>query len=132
MAKLQLYISDEVSAKITAIVEKRRSEGAKDRDVSFSSVAAMLVELGLRVYDAQMEKKETAFNQMLFNKTVLENVLKTQFIASKLLGMTSLSPHLVGNEKFVFKDMVTVIRDDVDEVVSRFFPKEQDDDASNN
>jgi hypothetical protein len=28
-------------------VEKRRAEGAKEKDVSFSSVASMLLELGL-------------------------------------------------------------------------------------
>lgn len=131
MAKLQVYASDEVADKINAIVEKRRAEGAKERDVSFSSVATMLVELGLRVYEAQMERKESEFNQALFNKTLLENVLKTQLITSKLLGMTSLSPHLDGNEKFIFKDMVAIIREDVDEMVSQFFPKENDDSQDN-
>lgn len=126
MAKLQVYASDEVADKINAIVEKRRAEGAKERDVSFSSVATMLVELGLRVYEAQMERKESGFNQTLFNKTMLENVLKTQLITSKLLGMTSLSPHLEGNDKFIFKDMVSTIREDVEEMVSHFFPKEDD------
>lgn len=131
MAKLQVYASDEVADKINAIVEKRRAEGAKERDVSFSSVATMLVELGLRVYEAQMERKESLFNQALFNKTLLENVLKTQLITSKLLGMNSLSPHLDGNEKFIFKDMVATIREDVDEMVSQFFPKEDDDSQDN-
>jgi hypothetical protein len=45
--------------KINAIVEKRRMEGAKDKDVSFSSISTMLLELGLRVYEAQMERKES-------------------------------------------------------------------------
>ncbi|MGL0554899.1 conjugal transfer protein TraM, partial [Salmonella enterica subsp. enterica] len=38
MAKVQAYVSDEVVEKINAIVEKRRSEGAKSTDVSFSSI----------------------------------------------------------------------------------------------
>lgn len=57
MARVQAYASDEVAEKINAIVEKRRAEGAKEKDVSFSSVASMLLELGLRVYEAQMERK---------------------------------------------------------------------------
>lgn len=126
MAKIQVYASDDVAEKIMAIVEKRRQEGAKDKDVSFSSVTTMLIELGLRVYEAQMKNKETGFNQALFNKTLLENVLKSQMATSKLLGMVSLSPHLEGNEKFIFKDMVTTIREDVDQIVSNFFPKEED------
>ncbi|HHG9268497.1 TPA: conjugal transfer relaxosome DNA-binding protein TraM, partial [Enterobacter hormaechei subsp. xiangfangensis] len=105
MARVQVYVSDEVSEKIRVIAEKRRAEGARDKDVSFSSIASMLVELGLRVYEAQMERKESSFNQALYNKTILENVMKTQFIVSKLLAMESLSPHLAGNEKFDFRDM---------------------------
>lgn len=126
MPKIQIYTSDEVAEKINAVVAKRRSEGAKERDVSFSSVTIMLVELGLRVYEAQMEKKDSTFNQTLFNKTILENVLKTQFIVSKLLAMESLSPHLVGNDKFNFQDMAMCIREDVDEMVTTFFPSEQE------
>ena len=91
MARVQVYVSDEVSEKIRVIAEKRRAEGARDKDVSFSSIASMLVELGLRVYEAQMERKESSFNQALYNKTILENVMKTQFIVSKLLAMESLS-----------------------------------------
>jgi hypothetical protein len=52
-------------------VENRRSGGAKDKDVSFSSISSMLIELGLRVYEAQMERKESGFNQMAFNKAYL-------------------------------------------------------------
>ncbi|HGA4800095.1 TPA: relaxosome protein TraM, partial [Salmonella enterica subsp. enterica serovar Birkenhead] len=50
MAKVQAYVSDEVAEKINAIVEKRRQEGARDKDISFSGTASMLLELGLRVY----------------------------------------------------------------------------------
>ena len=74
MAKIQAYVSDEVAEKINAIVEKRKAEGAREKDVSFSSVSTMLVELGLRVYEAQMERKESGFNQMAFNKLLLETV----------------------------------------------------------
>ncbi|HDT2083210.1 TPA: relaxosome protein TraM [Enterobacter roggenkampii] len=123
MAKIQAYVSDDVVNKINAIVEKRRAEGARKEDVSSSSVISMLVELGLRVYEAQMERKESPFNQMLFNKTILEAVLKTQFISSKLLAMESMSPHIAGNDKFEFRGMVQNIRDDVKEIVETFFPE---------
>ncbi|MBD8128891.1 relaxosome protein TraM [Pantoea agglomerans] len=123
MAKIQAYVSDDVVNKINAIVEQRRAEGARKEDVSSSSVISMLVELGLRVYEAQMERKESPFNQMLFNKTILEAVLKTQFISSKLLAMESMSPHITGNNKFEFRGMVQNIRDDVKEIVETFFPE---------
>ena len=131
MARVQVYVSDEVAEKINAIAVKRRAEGAKEKDISYSSIASMLLELGLRVYEAQMERKESNFNQAFFNKTILENILKTQLTTSKLLGMTSLSPHLEGNEKFIFKEMVITIREDVEEMVSQFFPKEDDNSQDN-
>ena len=77
MAKIQAYVSDDVVNKINAIVEQRRAEGARKEDVSSSSVISMLVELGLRVYEAQMERKESPFNQMLFNtrtQVVIDNL----------------------------------------------------------
>ncbi|HFL1539377.1 TPA: conjugal transfer relaxosome DNA-binding protein TraM [Enterobacter asburiae] len=126
MARIQAYVSDEVAEKINCIVEKRRVEGAKEKDVSFSSISTMLLELGLRVYEAQMERKENPFNQMEYNKTMLEGVIKTQFIVSKLLGMESLSPHLAGNKKFEFQEMVSTIREDVKVMVERFFPIESE------
>lgn len=124
MAKIQAYVSDDVVNKINAIVEQRRAEGARKEDVSSSSVISMLVELGLRVYEAQMERKVSPFNQMLFNKTLLEAVLKSQFISSKILAMESMSPHLDGNDKFEFRIMVQNIRDDVQVIVNNFFPEE--------
>lgn len=126
MARVQAYPSDEVVAKISAIVDRRRAEGAKEKDISFSSVATMLLELGLRVYEAQMERKESSFNQTEFNKVLLENVIKTQFTISKVLAMDSLSPHIIGDERFDFKSMVMNIRDDAKEIVDRFFPVQEE------
>lgn len=126
MARVQAYPSDEVVDKINAIVEKRRAEGVKEKDISFSSVATMLLELGLRVYEAQMERKESGFNQAEFNKVLLENVMKTQFTISKVLAMDSLSPHIKGDDRFDFKSMVMNIRDDAREVVERFFPSQDE------
>lgn len=92
MAKVQAYVSDEIVYKINKIVERRRAEGAKSTDVSFSSISTMLLELGLRVYETQMERKESAFNQTEFNKLLLECVVKTQSSVAKILGIESLSP----------------------------------------
>ena len=126
MARVQAYASDEVAEKIQMIVDKRKAEGAKEKDVSFSSVASMLLELGLRVYEAQMQRKESGFNQTEFNKVLLENVIKTQFAISKILAMDSLSPHIKGDERFDFKSMVLNIKDDAKEVVDRFFPEQDE------
>ncbi|EME4697924.1 relaxosome protein TraM [Escherichia coli] len=126
MARVNLYISNEVHEKINMIVEKRRQEGARDKDISLSGTASMLLELGLRVYDAQMERKESAFNQTEFNKLLLECVVKTQSTVAKILGIESLSPHVSGNPKFEYSSMVDDIREKVSVEMDRFFPKNDD------
>ncbi|EGO4308571.1 conjugal transfer relaxosome DNA-binding protein TraM [Escherichia coli] len=126
MARVNLYISNEVYEKINMIVEKRRQEGARDKDISLSGTASMLLELGIRVYDAQMERKESAFNQTEFNKLLLECVVKTQSTVAKILGIKSLSPHVSGNPKFEYASMVDDIREKVSVEMERFFPKNDD------
>ncbi|EFN9441260.1 conjugal transfer relaxosome DNA-binding protein TraM [Escherichia coli] len=126
MARVNLYISNEVHEKINMIVEKRRQEGARDKDISLSGTASMLLELGLRVYDAQVERKESAFNQTEFNKLLLECVVKTQSTVAKILGIESLSPHVFGNPKFEYTNMVDDIREKVSVEMERFFPKNDD------
>ncbi|AEE60015.1 IncF transfer protein TraM (plasmid) [Escherichia coli UMNK88] len=123
MARVNLYISNEVHEKINMIVEKRRQEGARDKDISLSGTASMLLELGLRVYDVQMERKESAFNQTEFNKLLLECVVKTQSTVAKILGIESLSPHVSGNPKFEYASMVDDIREKVSVEMDRFFQK---------
>ena len=123
MAKVQAYVSDEIVYKINKIVERRRAEGAKSTDVSFSSISTMLLELGLRVHEAQMERKESAFNQAEFNKVLLECAVKTQSTVAKILGIDSLSPHVSGNPKFEYANMVEDIRDKVSSEMERFFPE---------
>ncbi|HDX2086817.1 TPA: conjugal transfer relaxosome DNA-binding protein TraM [Escherichia coli] len=123
MAKVQAYVSDEIVYKINKIVERRRAEGAKSTDVSFSSISTMLLELGLRVYETQMERKESAFNQTEFNKLLLECVVKTQSSVAKILGIESLSTHVSGNPKFEYANMVEDIREKVSSEMERFFPE---------
>ncbi|EPQ7463531.1 conjugal transfer relaxosome DNA-binding protein TraM [Escherichia coli] len=126
MAKIQVYVNENVSEKINAIAVQMRAEGAKEKDVSYSSIASMLLELGLRVYEAQMERKESAFNQAEFNKLLLECVVKTQSTVAKILGIESLSPHVSGNPKFEYANMVEDIREKVSVEMERFFPKNDD------
>ncbi|HBA4799461.1 TPA: relaxosome protein TraM [Escherichia coli] len=127
MAKVQAYVSDEIVYKINKIVERRRAEGAKSTDVSFSSISIMLLELGLCVYEAQMERKESAFNQAEFNKVLLECAVKTQSTVAKILGIESLSPHVSGNPKFEYANMVEDIREKGSSEMERFFPENDED-----
>jgi hypothetical protein len=51
----------------------------------------MLLELRLRVYEAQMERKDDPFNQTEFDRILLQNVLKTQLAMAKVLGVSTLA-----------------------------------------
>ena len=125
MAKIQVYVNDNVSEKINAIAVQRRAEGAKEKDISYSIIASMLLELGLRVYEAQLERKESGFNQMAFNKALLESVIKTQFSVNKVLGIECLSPHVKDDPRWQWKGMVQNIQEDVQEIMHRFFPEDE-------
>lgn len=125
MAKIQVYVNGNVSEKINAIAVQRRAEGAKEKDISYSSIASMLLELGLRVYEAQLERKESGFNQMAFNKALLESVIKTQFSVNKVLGIECLSPHVKDDPRWQWKGMVQNIQEDVQEIMHRFFPEDE-------
>lgn len=128
MAKIRVYVNDSVSEKINAIAVQRRAEGAKEKDISYSSIASMLLELGLRVYEAQLERKESGFNQMAFNKALLESVIKTQFSVNKVMGIECLSPHVKDDPRWQWKSMVHNIQEDVQEVLLRFFPDNDSED----
>ncbi|MGF8753202.1 conjugal transfer relaxosome DNA-binding protein TraM [Klebsiella pneumoniae] len=130
MPRVQVYISDQAVEKINSIIENRRSGGAKDKDVNFSSINSMLIELGLRVYEAQMERKESGFNQMAFNKALFEYVVKTQFTMNKVMGMECLSPHVKEDPKWQWKSMVHNIQEDVREVMRAYFPEEAEDSSN--
>lgn len=90
----------------------------------------MLIELGLRVYEAQMERKESGFNQMAFNKALFEYVVKTQFTMNKVMGMECLSPHVKEDPKWQWKSMVHNIQEDVREVMRAYFPEEAEDSSN--
>ncbi|PNU95171.1 relaxosome protein TraM [Salmonella enterica] len=88
-------------------VEKRRQEGARDKDISFSGTSSI-------------------FNQTEFNKVLLENVLKTQSSVAKILGIGSLSPHVAGNPKFEYANMVEDIKEKVSSEMERFFHENEE------
>lgn len=57
MPRIQTFVSNQVREEIENLVTERRQEGATENDATVSSVTSMLIELGLRVYRIQREKK---------------------------------------------------------------------------
>ncbi|WP_283935898.1 relaxosome protein TraM, partial [Salmonella enterica] len=81
--KIQTYVNNNVYEQITDLVTIRKQEGIEE--ASLSNVSSMLLELGLRVYIIQQEKREGGFNQMEYNKLMLENVSRVRAMCTEIL-----------------------------------------------
>lgn len=89
MPKIQTYCNNSVYEKISDLVMLRKQEGVEE--ASFSNVSSMLLELGLRVYMIQRERKEGGFNQMEYNKMMLDNMARVRAMCSEIMKMSALS-----------------------------------------
>lgn len=129
MPKIQVFVSNPVLEQINDIVNEKRTEGADRSEANVSNTSSMLIELGLRVYKLQRDKTESGFSQLEFNKVMLENMMKTSFISQMLLGMNSYNQEIVGDNRFIYKDMAAKIKNDAAAVMERFFPEIDDNDG---
>lgn len=122
MAKIQTYVSDDTYSEIEKQMVISRGETGKLE--SLSSFASMLLELGLRVYKAQREPVDEPFDQMLFNKNLLEHSLLTSYTISKILGINSHNQEVRGISSFDLNTMIVDIKNKVSEsMVMVFSPK---------
>ncbi len=122
MPKIQVFITNPVEEEIQNIVQEKRSEGADRSEANVSNTSSMLIELGLRVYKLQNDKKEGGFSQIEFNKVMLEHMIKTSLISQKLIRMSAKNTELQGLEDFKLGVMSSQIKAGVDSVMETFFP----------
>lgn len=127
MPKIQTYVNNSVHEQIINLVTIRKQEGIEE--ASLSNVSSMLLELGLRVYMIQQEKKEGGFNQMEYNKIMLENVSRVRAMCTEILKMSVLNQESIASGNFDY----TIIKPAIDkftrEQVSIFFPDDEGDQA---
>lgn len=122
MPRTQVYVTQNSYKRIEAIVDEKKKDGADRSEANISSVAAMLLDIGLRVYEFQ-QKKETQNNnvqnendeqnltQEKFNRTLMENVLKTSYASTILLQMLGKIEEVEKIDSFNFEK----IREDIKE-----------------
>lgn len=122
MPRIQTFVSNDIEAKLNDIVSVKRMEGASFEEANVSSTTAMLIELGIRVYELQREKKEGGFSQVEFNKVMLENMLKTTLICQKIIRINSKNAEVQGLEEYTLGAMSSQIKSGVDSVMETFFP----------
>jgi len=102
----------------------RKQEGVEE--ASFSNVSSMLLELGLRVYMIQRERKEGGFNQMEYNKMMLDNMARVRAMCSEIMKMGALSNEVISNGNFDNEVIKRSIAKYAEEQVSIFFPDDNE------
>lgn len=125
MPRIQTFVSNQVREEIEFLVTERRQEGATENDATVSSVTSMLIELGLRVYRIQREKKESGFNQMEYNKIMLDNIARVRAMCSEIMKMNALSHEVISNGNFDNEVMKRSITKFAEDQVRVFFPEEK-------
>ncbi|EAP8342542.1 conjugal transfer relaxosome DNA-binding protein TraM [Escherichia coli] len=125
MPRIQTFVSNQVREEIESLVTERRQEGATENDATVSSVTSMLIELGLRVYRIQREKKESGFNQMDYNKIMLDNIARVRAMCSEIMKMNALSHEVISNGNFDNEVMKRSITKFAEDQVRVFFPEEE-------
>ncbi|GDJ56341.1 conjugal transfer relaxosome DNA-binding protein TraM [Escherichia coli] len=125
MPRIQTFVSNQVREEIESLVTERRQEGATENDATVSSVTSMLIELGLRVYRIQREKKKGGFNQMEYNKIMMDNIARVRAMCSEIMKMSALSHEVISNGSFDNEVMKRSITKFAEDQVRIFFPEEE-------
>lgn len=125
MPRIQTFVSNQVREEIESLVTERRQEGATENDATVSSVTSMLIELGLRVYRIQREKKKGGFNQMEYNKIMMDNIARVRAMCSEIMKMSALSHEVISNGNFDNEVMKRSITKFAEDQVRIFFPEEK-------
>ncbi|MDQ0431159.1 hypothetical protein ABIC12_002862 [Pantoea agglomerans] len=134
MPRAQIYITKANLEKIRSIVNLERNHGVDENEANLSSVAAMLLNLGLQVYEFQQRKKQNGENDQpenddakkvaMFNRILMENVLKTSYASAAILQMVGELDELKNKNSYGFHDLKSMIRRKTENKLSEIFDEE--------
>ncbi|EIA0016345.1 relaxosome protein TraM [Salmonella enterica] len=135
MPRAQVYITQNNYKRIQSIVDAKKEDGADRTEANVSSVAAMLLDIGLRVYEFQQKREQeeqiesagdgnTLTDSTVLNKVLLENILKTSYASTILLQMVSNINEVKGIESFNYDNVKLQIREKLDNDLASLFNKE--------
>lgn len=83
MPRVQVYLKHNCIEEIHGLVEEDIQAGANPAEVSFSSKACMLLELGLRVYNLR-RSEHTSTGHDDFDRLLLQSCLESMFLSQHL------------------------------------------------
>ncbi|HEI6740019.1 TPA: relaxosome protein TraM [Yersinia enterocolitica] len=132
MPRAQVYITQNNYKRIQSIVDAKKEDGADRTEANVSSVAAMLLDIGLRVYEFQQKEEQEGeigkpednknFSDMInFNKILLENILKASYASTTLLQMIGELEEIKNINVFSYDNVRAQIRDKVDDQLTKIF-----------
>jgi protein-disulfide isomerase-like protein with CxxC motif len=135
MPRAQVYITQNNYKRIQSIVDAKKEDGADRTEANVSSVAAMLLDIGLRVYEFQQKKEQEEeiesagdgnilTGSAVLNKVLLENILKTSYASTILLQMVGNINEVKGIESFNYDNVKLQIREKLDNDLASLFNKE--------
>lgn len=135
MPRAQVYISQNNYKRIQSIVDEKKEDGADRTEANISSVAAMLLDIGLRVYEFQkkkeqndeIEKNEACANSSdmrVFDRIMLENILRASYASTIILQMVGEMEELKGTESFNYDKVKSQIRSRIHEQMDKIFGEE--------
>ena len=135
MPRAQVYITQNNYKRIQSIVDAKKEDGADRTEANVSSVAAMLLDIGLRVYEFQQKKEKeeeiesagdgnVLTDSAVLNKVLLENILKTSYASTILLQMVGSINEVKGIEFFNYNNVKLQIREKLDNDLASLFNKE--------
>lgn len=135
MPRAQVYITQNNYKRIQSIVDAKKEDGADRTEANVSSVAAMLLDIGLRVYEFQQKKEQedeiesagdgnVLTGSAVLNKVLLENILKTSYASTILLQMVGSINEVKGIEFFNYDNVKLQIREKLDNDLASLFNKE--------
>jgi hypothetical protein len=128
MPRIQTFVSNDIEMKLSNIVNIKRSEGASKDEANISNTTAMIIELGIRVYELQHERREGGFSQIEFNKILLENVVKSNLVCQKLLAINTQNSEVKEQEALSNLSLIAgQIKSASEAVMGTFFPVEEED-----
>ncbi|KAB0547376.1 hypothetical protein F7Q90_21360 [Pantoea stewartii subsp. stewartii] len=135
MPRAQVYITQNNYKRIQSIVDAKKEDGADRTEANVSSVAAMLLDIGLRVYEFQQKKEQEEeiesagdgnilTGSAVLNKVLLENILKTSYASTILLQMVGNINEVKGIESFNYDNVKLQIRERLDNDLASLFNEE--------
>lgn len=127
MPRIQLYVRDKLKLQIDEIALEKASP---EEGPNISATCIELLEMGVRVFAHQRNNPEgDIFNQMNYNKEMMEMLAKSHYSLQKILGISSYNNEISDMDKFNFNIMVKDVLDNTTSVLSRHFSSDEIDDV---